>query len=192
MTHADGAAGVESGGAPSAAAVQHHEPQLLVALEPWPKVLVTSKELATHLSRHLHSTLLEDRGDPVPEQFVCFRSKTLPAITLHDYLQRILRYADPGLEALLATKVLVHRLLTFYPECPLTLWNIFRVMLSVLLLSAKLTRDSFYPNPHYAKVVGVSPEELRTLEANMLALLSDRLWVTEETLRATYHELLRA
>jgi len=66
-------------------------------------------------------------------------------------------------------------------------------MLSVLLhsvmLGAKFFDDQYFNNSYYAKVGGVPPQEMNSLEVEFLFMTNFSLFVTTETYRQYYTEL---
>ena len=58
--------------------------------------------------------------------------------------------------------------------------NIHRIILGCLLLAIKYNEDIYFTNEQYAKIGGVSLEELNRLESNSIVLLNFKLYISED------------
>ena len=58
--------------------------------------------------------------------------------------------------------------------------NIHKIILGCLLLAVKYNEDVYFTNEHYAKVGGVSIEELNNLEYFSIQLLNFDLFISED------------
>ena len=57
------------------------------------------------------------------------------------------------------------------------------------MLAAKYFDDQYYNNMYYAKVGGVPPQEMNSLEVEFLFMANFTLFVTTETYSQYYYEL---
>ena len=64
-----------------------------------------------------------------------------------------------------------------------------RIILCCIIIAIKYNEDSYYANDYYAKVGGVSTEELRRLEYYFIQAIDFDLYVDNELLEK-YKELL--
>jgi hypothetical protein len=78
----------------------------------------------------------------------------------------------------LITSKNVHRSLILFPF--FSLFALCRLLLAALTCAAKFYDDVYYSNAYYAKVGGVSTQELNQLEAAFLEIVDWRLFVTPE------------
>jgi len=105
--------------------------------DPWPDVAVPAPQLAALLADRALQLLAKEEGaeekasssniwvSQFPQEgdsagkdvnrddsdpFGPFRARSLPSISLHAYLQRLVQYARPGVEALIAASVYLKRL----------------------------------------------------------------------------------
>jgi hypothetical protein len=62
----------------------------------------------------------------------------------------------------------------------LTEFNIHRIILSAVVLAIKYNEDDYYSNEFYAKVGGVSLQEINSLELDAINMLDHILFVDEE------------
>lgn len=58
--------------------------------------------------------------------------------------------------------------------------NIHRILLATVILAIKFMEDDYYSNEFYAKVGGVSLQEINNLELECINLLNHNLWVDTE------------
>ena len=59
-------------------------------------------------------------------------------------------------------------------------YNIHRIILGCLLLAIKYNEDIYFTNAHYAKVGGISLQELNFLENSSFKLLDFNLYISDE------------
>jgi hypothetical protein len=59
-------------------------------------------------------------------------------------------------------------------------FNIHRIILATVLIAIKYNEDDYYSNDYYAKVGGISLQEINTLEYECVKLLNHKLFVEEE------------
>jgi len=52
--------------------------------------------------------------------------------------------------------------------------------MTAILLSIKYNEDDFYSNAYYAKVGGISLQEINNLESEFLSLIKFNLWIDFE------------
>ena len=111
---------------------------------------------------------------PVITKFHALRP---PSISIHDYLARILRYANCSGECFVLALVYIDRLIKHqnFVICGL---NIHRVIVTSVTLAAKFFDDAFYNNAYYAKIGGIPVRELNSLELEFLFLVNFSLHVT--------------
>jgi len=107
-----------------------------------------------------------------------FSSKSVPKISILDYLDRIRKYNDVRTPMLLTLAIYLDRL--EYPA--LTELNIHRFVLAGLRIAAKFLEDLVWKHDRYAKVVGVSARELSRLELGFLFLTEFEIVVNNEQL----------
>ncbi|TYI67171.1 hypothetical protein E1A91_D09G279600v1 [Gossypium mustelinum] len=77
-----------------------------------------------------------------------------------------------------------------HPSLPLDSFNVHRLLITSVLVSAKFMDDICYNNAYYAKVGGISTEEMNILEVDFLFGLGFPLNVKPDTFR-TYFFLQR-
>ena len=97
-----------------------------------------------------------------------FHSKTPPAISIFSYINRLTKFNNLKSSGLITMIYYIDILSYMYPHFQLNSWTIHRFLLVATMISQKAMEDYFYTNDHYAKVGGVSLEELNCLELDFL------------------------
>lgn len=120
--------------------------------------------------------------DRLTTLFKKFGLKKHPAITVHEYIARLLKYLKLLPAVLLASAYYI-RNLTYDTGLVLTDLNCFRVVMSTVRIACKLLEDLNYSSHVFAKVSGVKVSELCKLETVMLFLLDFELKVDSEKLQ---------
>lgn len=111
-----------------------------------------------------------------------FYSKKPPPISLEDYLMRIHKFCPMSTGIYLATSVYIHRLAVEERAIPVTRRNCHRLLLAGLRIAMKALEDLSYPHRRFAKVGGVSENELARLEISFCFLTNFELRTTKEML----------
>lgn len=111
-----------------------------------------------------------------------FYSKKPPPISIEDYLIRIHKFCPMSTGVYLATSVYIHRLAVEERAIPVTRRNCHRLLLAGLRVAMKALEDLSYPHRRFAKVGGVSENELARLEISFCFLTNFELRTTKEML----------
>ena len=119
-----------------------------------------------------------------------FDSAYAPAVSLVQYLSRIHTYAKCSDSCFVVALIYIDRIIAMH-SFRVTALNVHRIFLASILLSAKFLDDIYYNNSFYAKLGGISLQELNTLELEFLRLTRFDLNVSEEQYGA-YHASIRA
>ena len=139
-----------------------------------------SQVLETILNDNKH---LEDYKDIIKKQRkLVFSSRTIPAISIEDYLIRMQNYANIEKNTLIVGLIYIDRLCQI-SEITLTYYNIHRILFTSILLSIKYNEDKYYDNKYYADIAGVSKKELNCLEINFAKMIQFNLYVNDETFK---------
>lgn len=117
-----------------------------------------------------------------------FFSKIVPEISAEAYLLRVLKYTRLETSTLILMSVYIDSFCEINGFF-LTKNNVFRVMIAAALVAIKFNEDKIYCDSHYAKVGGISNEEIIALEFSFLNGLDYNLFVDEETY-SLLHEYL--
>lgn len=108
-----------------------------------------------------------------------FSKKSPSKVILQYYFQRIKKYAKIEKSTLIIILIYADRMCTT-SGIILNPHNIHKIILGCLLLAVKYNEDVYFTNEHYAKVGGVSIEELNNLEYFSIQLLNFDLFISED------------
>lgn len=137
---------------------------------------------------------------------VAFHGRNVPAISLHAYLGRILKYCPVSNDVFLSLLVYFDRIAKrankqqhqqSQQQHPppaddifvMDSYNIHRLIIAGITVASKFFSDVFYKNSRYAKVGGLPLDELNHLELQMLLLLDFELLIPSDELQR-YAQLL--
>ncbi|PVH99639.1 cyclin-domain-containing protein [Periconia macrospinosa] len=123
-------------------------------------------------------------------QLTRFHSRAPPAISVRDYLVRLIVHATLSPPILLSMVFYVDKLCTMYPAFTISSLTVHRFLITAATVAAKGLSDSFWTNSLYAKVGGVSLRELALLEVEFLKRLEWRIVPKPETLVDYYKGLV--
>jgi len=104
-----------------------------------------------------------------------FYSKIIPGIDISSYLDRIIKYTKIESSTLILIFIYLDRICE-KASIQMTKNNIHRLLLSSVIVAIKINEDDFYSNAFYAKVGGVSLQEINTLEDEFIRLIKFDLW----------------
>ncbi|GMN41070.1 hypothetical protein TIFTF001_010281 [Ficus carica] len=110
-----------------------------------------------------------------------FHGLTRPTISVQSYLQRIFKYANCSSSCFVVAYVYLDRFTQSQPLLPINSFNVHRLLITSVMVSAKFMDDLYYNNAYYAKVGGISTTEMNLLELDFLFGLSFQLNVTPTT-----------
>ncbi|XP_022737704.1 cyclin-U4-1-like [Durio zibethinus] len=112
-----------------------------------------------------------------------FHGLTRPTLSIRSYLERIFKYANCSPSCFVVAYVYLDRFVQMQPSLPINSFNVHRLLITSVLVSAKFMDDMYYNNAYYAKVGGISTVEMNILEVDFLFGLGFQLNVTP----ATFH-----
>ncbi|KAK9366420.1 cyclin-domain-containing protein [Lipomyces kononenkoae] len=100
-----------------------------------------------------------------------FWSKSAPGIDIEKYLLRIHQYCPISTAVYLATSLYIYRLCIVNQVIPLTPLNVHRLVIAALRVASKSLEDINHLQKRFAKVGGLSEQELCRLEIGFLFLM---------------------
>jgi hypothetical protein len=100
-----------------------------------------------------------------------FSSKKVPSMSIEEYLQRIVKYTKIEESMLISVVVLIDRACE-KRNFVLKYSNIHKILMSSVLINIKFLDDDCFENSFYAKVGGMSLQELNLLEYHFYVLLN--------------------
>lgn len=202
----------------------HPVPEVLTMLTALlQKIIDSNDHLVPHHHYHDQSPGAGDPNDPSASRFtanvLAFHGRNIPAISLHAYLTRILKYCPTTNEVFISLLVYFDRIAqranqgdlhqqhpagdTLHGGVPgdqqhqrqqlfvMDSYNIHRLIIAGVTVASKFFSDIFYKNSRYAKVGGLPVEELNHLELQFLLLIDFNLMISLEELQRYADLLLR-
>ncbi|KAK9363138.1 cyclin-domain-containing protein [Lipomyces starkeyi] len=100
-----------------------------------------------------------------------FWSKSAPGIDIEKYLLRIHQYCPISTAVYIATSLYIYRLCIVNQAIPLTPLNVHRLVVAALRVASKSLEDINHLQKRFAKVGGLSEQELCRLEIGFLFLM---------------------
>ncbi|KAK6162695.1 hypothetical protein DH2020_002536 [Rehmannia glutinosa] len=116
-----------------------------------------------------------------PQKISVFHGLTRPTISVQSYLERIFKYANCSPSCYIVAYVYLDRFTQRQPALPINTFNVHRLLITSVMVSAKFMDDMYYNNAYYAKVGGISTTEMNFLEVDFLFGLGFHLNVTPST-----------
>ncbi|KAF1970094.1 cyclin-domain-containing protein [Bimuria novae-zelandiae CBS 107.79] len=149
------------------------------------------KDLGTLVSDMLMELVRLNDDMPLRDgQLTRFHSRAPPAISVKDYLFRLIVHATLSPPILLSMVFYVDKLCSLYPAFTISSLTVHRFLITSATVAAKGLSDSFWTNSLYAKVGGVSVRELALLELEFLRRLDWRIVPKPEVLVDYYRGLV--
>lgn len=119
---------------------------------------------------------------PSPQaELNAFSTREVPAISVHDYLKRIVKYTYVSPSVLVCGCLYLDRLLCMYPCMLLHPYNVFKLFLTSTRMASKIMDTRTLNNHDFSVVGGVTNDDLNTLEFLMVELLQNRLYFSRDT-----------
>ena len=98
-----------------------------------------------------------------------FSAKSIPNISINDYLTRIQLYSGIEKSTLILSLIQIDHICK-KTELILSYYNIHRLLFTAVLISIKINEDNYYDNKFYAEIAGVKLKELKMLEYTFMEL----------------------
>lgn len=109
-----------------------------------------------------------------------FHTSRPPNISIRNYLRRLEQYMKCTQESYVVALIYLDRVTAMKPELELSNYCIHRLFLTALIISVKFYEDKYYKNSYYARVGGISSNEVNTLEHEFLIYIEFALFVKSE------------
>ncbi|XP_022719772.1 cyclin-P3-1-like [Durio zibethinus] len=119
------------------------------------------------------------QGSKRKDVVTIFHGSKPPALSIGQYIERIFKYCKCSNSCFVVAIIYIDRFLQRM-DAYLTSLNVHRLLITSVMVAAKFMDDQCYNNAYYAKVGGVSTEEMNGLEMKFLFSLDFRLHVTTE------------
>ncbi|KAK1422911.1 hypothetical protein QVD17_18200 [Tagetes erecta] len=144
-----------------------------------PRVLsILSLVLERMVTRNEMLSLNSEGGRRLGKNLEVFHGVRPPAITIPKYLDRIYKYTNCSPACFVVGYIYIDRLVHRHPGSLVVSLNVHRLLVTSIMLAAKILDDEHYNNAFYARVGGVTNVELNRLEVEFLFMLDFDLTVT--------------
>ena len=144
-----------------------------------------NEDLIKSISQTLTMVLDQNKKLPnfkeiiIKQSNLCFSAKTIPNISIYDYLVRIQQYSFIEKNTLILSLIYIDRLCQS-GQITLTYYNIHRILFAAVLIAIKYNEDSFYDNKYYSEIAGVKLKELKSIEYTFLELCDFKMFVNDK------------
>ena len=118
-----------------------------------------------------------------------FFSLYIPTISIYDYIYRIIKYTQIHISTLIISFVQLNNYLKKSKNY-LSLNNFFNLFITSCLINAKFYEDNYCPLSFFAKVGGVSIEELESFEFEFCNKLNFSFYISEDLYIQYYNYFL--
>ncbi|CAF2356785.1 hypothetical protein IGI04_041822 [Brassica rapa subsp. trilocularis] len=154
--------------------IQEQEPMA----ETMPNVITALSSLLQRVS-----VTNDDLSRPLWEhqRISAFSALTKPSISIRSYMERIFKYANCSDSCYIVAYIYMDRFIQKQPFVPIDSFNVHRLIITSVLVSAKFMDDMCYNNAYYAKIGGITTEEMNLLELDFLFGIGFQLNVTLST-----------
>ncbi|KAI3824756.1 hypothetical protein L1987_06227 [Smallanthus sonchifolius] len=143
-----------------------------------PRVLSILSFVLERLVNRNEMLSLSGGGGRLGKNLEVFHGIRPPAITIPKYLDRIYKYTNCSPACFVVGYIYIDRLVHRHPGSLVVSLNVHRLLVTSVMLAAKVLDDEHYNNAFYARVGGVTNAELNRLEVEFLFMLDFDLTVT--------------
>jgi hypothetical protein len=117
-----------------------------------------------------------------------FNAKSVPKISIYDYLKRIQTYSYIEKSTLIISLIYIDRICQI-GHLTLTYYNIHRILFAAIIIAIKYNEDSFYDNKYYSEIAGVDLKELNIMENTFVEMCHFKLYIADEIFEKYYKYL---
>lgn len=117
-----------------------------------------------------------------------FLAKKVPQISIKDYLERLVKFSKMSDSTIVLILIYIDRICDIN-NFQLNYFNIHKLILAAMVVAIKYNEDDYYSTSFYAKVGGISLNEMNNLEYEFLSLIDFTLFV-EQALFDKYNEYI--
>ena len=144
--------------------------------------LLSNEQIISYISNEIVIILIENKeksktqiinkNDPL-------YSNKIPKIKIEDYITRFFTYSKIEISTLILGYIYIKRFIN-KENYIISFRNIFRLIMSCIILAIKFNENKVYKNTFYAKVGGFDVDDLNNLEYNVFSRLDFNLRVLDE------------
>jgi len=145
--------------------------------------------LAPLLAQLLNQLVVANDKLPTQKLGRLFNSNgSAPDISVHNYMDRIIKYCPCSPEAFICAFVFIDRLV-HSKALRITSLNVHRILLTSIMIAAKILDDCRWNNKYYSHVAGVTAKELLSLECRFLTMIDYSLHISPQLFESYRYEM---
>ena len=152
------------------------------------QIINTISDLLKDICQANNTTEVNNKNMAINKRIKIFMLKKLPSISIKDYLLRLSKYSKICTSTLIFILIYIDRLCQKY-KFKINYFNIYKFILTSMVIAIKCNEDEFFSSEFYAKLGGISKAEMNYMEYEFLSMINFDLFVKEE-LFFKYHNLL--
>jgi hypothetical protein len=152
------------------------------------KLINIISDLLKDICKENNSIETNNKNIEINKKIRIFMLKKIPPISIKDYLLRLCKYSKISASTLIFILIYIDRLCQKY-KFKINYFNIYKFILTSMVIAIKCNEDEFFSSEFYAKLGGISKAEMNFMEYEFLTMINFNLFVKEE-LFFKYHNLL--
>ena len=121
----------------------------------------------------------KDKSEIINKNIKPFMTQNIPSMSIKDYLLRLSRFTKMSESTIIIILIYIDRISNLN-NFRLTYRNIYKLILSAMVVAIKYNEDIFYSSSIYAKLGGLSISELNYLEFEFLILIKFSLFIEKD------------
>ena len=121
----------------------------------------------------------KDKSEIINKNIIPFMTKNIPSMSIKDYLLRLSQFTKMSESTIIIILIYIDRISNIN-NFRLTYKNIYKLILSAMVVAIKYNEDLFYSSAIYAKLGGLSVSELNYLEFQFLILIKFSLFIEND------------
>ena len=143
--------------------------------------LLTTEQIISYISNDIVIILIENREKTktniIDEKDPLYSNK-IPKIKIEEYITRFFTFSKIEISTLILAHIYIKRFID-KENYIISFRNIFRLIMSCIILAIKFNENKVYKNSFYAKVGGFDVDDLNNLEYNIFSRLDFNLRVLD-------------
>ena len=144
--------------------------------------LLSNEQIISYISNEIVIILIENKEKSktqINNENDPLYSNKIPKIKIEDYITRFFTYSKIEISTLILGYIYIKRFIN-KENYIISFRNIFRLIMSCIILAIKFNENKVYKNTFYAKVGGFDVDDLNNLEYNVFSRLDFNLRVLDE------------
>ena len=131
----------------------------------------------------------KDKSEIINKNIIPFMTQNIPSMSIKDYLLRLSQFTKMSESTIIIILIYIDRISNLN-NFHLTYKNIYKLILSAMIVAIKYNEDLFYSSAIYAKLGGLSVPEMNYLEFHFLILIKFSLFIENDLFEKYKNNLL--